>query len=84
MPQVWPGGYTFAPGGNILKRPTVEIDIYWFGGYASSTLAMECNPNVGGGLLPIAAGQPVYLALTHRNREQAPSHIGFLLVSRPH
>ena len=31
--------------------------------------------NVGGGVLPIAVCQPNYLALTHRYREQAPSHI---------
>ncbi|AZF51124.1 hypothetical protein C4J85_0611 [Pseudomonas sp. R4-34-07] len=32
--------------------------------------------NVGGGLLPIAVGQNWIQPLTHRHREQAPSHIG--------
>ncbi|AZF11869.1 hypothetical protein C4J93_3688 [Pseudomonas sp. R2-37-08W] len=31
--------------------------------------------NVGGGLLPMAAYQPPIRGLTHRHREQAPSHI---------
>ena len=30
--------------------------------------------HVGGGLPPIAVGQPAYLSLTHRHRGQAPSH----------
>ncbi|AZE67600.1 hypothetical protein C4K01_3407 [Pseudomonas synxantha] len=30
---------------------------------------------MGGGLLPIAVGQLAYASLTHRYREQAPSHI---------
>ncbi|AZF16733.1 hypothetical protein C4J92_3252 [Pseudomonas sp. R3-18-08] len=31
---------------------------------------------MGGGLLPIAVCQAANLYLTHRYREQAPSHIG--------
>ena len=33
------------------------------------------NPNVGGGLPPIAVGQTAYLLSDHRHRGQAPSHI---------
>ncbi|AZF17786.1 hypothetical protein C4J92_4332 [Pseudomonas sp. R3-18-08] len=41
--------------------------------------ALKCQlhhqPNVGGGLLPIAVGQHLIGWLIHRYREQAPSHI---------
>ena len=41
------------------------------------TPLLKCKPNptVGGGLLPMAAGQIQIYWLTHRYREQAPSHI---------
>ena len=35
---------------------------------------VEGGMNVGGGLLPMAECQSVYLQLTHCHREQAPSH----------
>ena len=36
--------------------------------------------NVGGGLPPIAKYQSQCLCLTHCYREQAPSHIGFVML----
>ena len=35
---------------------------------------MQCDPNVGAGLLANAVGQSIHLLLTHRIREQARSH----------
>ncbi|AZE89346.1 hypothetical protein C4J97_2645 [Pseudomonas orientalis] len=35
---------------------------------------MRCDPNVGGGLPPMAACQPLMLWLMYRYRGQAPSH----------
>ena len=36
---------------------------------------MKCLSIAGGGLLPMVVYQSIRLALTHRYREQAPSHI---------
>ena len=37
---------------------------------------MKCLSIAGGGLLPMVVYQSIRLALTHRYREQAPSHSG--------
>ena len=45
-------------------------------------LGLECEQNVGAGLLANAVYQSEYLLLTDRIREQAPSHIGSLALVR--
>ena len=42
---------------------------------------LSADQKVGGGLLPIAVHQSVRCRLSHRYREQAPSHISYISQS---
>ncbi len=48
---------------------------------ALTHLTLDIDQTVGGGLPPMAVDQSACWQLTHRYREQAPSHIGY--ANRP-